>query len=136
MFKKGEYIVNLSGKSSKWLRHGWVYKQHKDLKTLYAEKDSMGEITHGDNAVYDYKDTWRYATAYEKALYDKIGSYPLIGIGSIVNVNIEIDFKAEVSEVNFEKRGFKVKNSDKFYDFKRLKEILSDIPILDGYEIY
>jgi hypothetical protein len=135
MFRKGNYIVNLSGKSSTWLRHGWVYKQYRDLKTLYARKDSVGEITSG-NAVFQQKDTWRYATEYERVLYDKIGPYPLISIGSIVIVDNGTDIKAKVSEISFDKKEFKVEGSEKAYNFKQLKKILSDIPILGDYSIY
>jgi hypothetical protein len=136
MFRKGDYIVNLSGKTSTWLRHGWVYKQYKDWETLYAEKDSVGEITHGGGVVFSNNNTWRYATEYERALYDKIGPYPLINIGSIVNVHIGTNLITKVSEISFDKKELKVEGSTIFYDFKQLKEILSDIPILENYSVY
>lgn len=76
MFKKDDYIVVLrdQSKDSSYIKFNYCFKQGKDSKGFFVEKDLEGGITNcGLNITFNKKDTWRYATKEEIAEYDRLG---------------------------------------------------------------
>ncbi len=71
MFKENDYIVILRPKenNSRYIKHGWCYKQREDSKHVYVKVDCTGGPTKISDLTF-YEKLWRYATPEEIAVYD------------------------------------------------------------------
>ncbi len=72
MFKKGDYIVLLAGKTNKDWQLNYCYKQRIDYCFLSVEKDCNQGRNDWGILTFDKNNDWRYATKEEIAEYNRI----------------------------------------------------------------
>ncbi len=77
MFRKGDYIVTLSGNfGGNCAKENYCFKQRIDHTGIYPEVDLQGHYHNGHSVMsFDKKgklEDWRYATKEEIAQYNKL----------------------------------------------------------------